>query len=674
MDEKKARPKKKLPFANLVFKEKQVKKLSKLIQIDEEELRGKNLASIAEEYKHTIDPMLITHVRVCGQVVKYDPTTGDELPVPFATVHVEDTDCHLIALYPFDSIWGWFYPFYCTREEITSVVTDACGRFCVWIPFFDIDWILKWRLKWICYPEIFNRPSIKDLLFKIIHELPPIIYKPPKPFPPWPDPPILMRYRDSIIRKANEFRLPEAGATLDSIVDKISTFGNKIEDLDLDRPAFREEMPPPLSHNLLEKMMRHIEASEQLREHENIANPHLDIERFIGPFLRCTGVLVPEIVTITDVPDITFRVTQDVDGDGTPETIYSEKFFQVRWDSLPSSGIKLYASEIALTGFDCDTPVIQSGDPAILYAGLMPLFNPAIPEDAYHDGSSGYARRPNRPRSGGLFSSSSSGLAETPFMGTLQLYGRNQAPNAKFYRVLYKVNGSSEVPFEFTWPLYRNVGGVLQKKNVAPDNNGWYPIIPLTENWHPPNLLMNWPTKTAGLYELRLQLGDNSKTSKLLTNPINIRVDTTKPSGQFTSLKWREVTGSWPSDSLSLICPVIKRPAGKDIEIKVAFTSSAKHLRSTRLTVSGCGAGSMTLTSPQDSAEHWHTTPTDNAFNNAATFLLSSTAPPGAYTFHLHVISRAFNPAGQDGYTQDWNYDPVHIWRWYNLPISIVDD
>jgi hypothetical protein len=38
-------------------------------------------------------------------------------------------------------------------------------------------------------------------------------------------------------------------------------------------------------------------------------------------------VLVPEWVPLVDVPDITFRVTQDVDGDGDEETIYSEGYY-----------------------------------------------------------------------------------------------------------------------------------------------------------------------------------------------------------------------------------------------------------------------------------------------------------------------------------------------------------
>jgi hypothetical protein len=36
--------------------------------------------------------------RVCGRVVKTDPVTG--VDHPFATVHVEDTDCNFFGLVP----------------------------------------------------------------------------------------------------------------------------------------------------------------------------------------------------------------------------------------------------------------------------------------------------------------------------------------------------------------------------------------------------------------------------------------------------------------------------------------------------------------------------------------------------------------------------------------------
>lgn len=74
--------------------------------------------------------------------------------MPWATVHVEDTDCSLFGYFPHGWPWSWFLPLLCRREEIATAVTDACGRFCVWIPRWEIDWILRFRREGICLPDI----------------------------------------------------------------------------------------------------------------------------------------------------------------------------------------------------------------------------------------------------------------------------------------------------------------------------------------------------------------------------------------------------------------------------------------------------------------------------------------------------------------------------------------
>jgi hypothetical protein len=115
---------------------------------------------------------------------------------------------------------------------------------------------------------------------------------------------------------------------------------------------------------------------------------------------------------LLDVPDITFRVTQDVDGDGDQDVIYAESHFDVRWNSGNIPDVTLYADPIAVAGLTCDTPEVPCENvPAITFAGLMPLVNPPAPAAPYHDAGSGeapnfalgYARRPNRPHPNGLF-------------------------------------------------------------------------------------------------------------------------------------------------------------------------------------------------------------------------------------------------------------------------------
>ena len=142
----------------------QARRLGQLSGVDEKQLAGLSVAEISDKLKWRIDPALLFFRRICGKVVKKDPLTGVEYPVPFATVIVEDTDCNLLAYFPPGWKWTWFYPLFCHRETLATVKTDACGRFCVYVPWFDIDWILRWRRERICFPEIFVRPSIDDLI------------------------------------------------------------------------------------------------------------------------------------------------------------------------------------------------------------------------------------------------------------------------------------------------------------------------------------------------------------------------------------------------------------------------------------------------------------------------------------------------------------------------------
>src|SRR5213075_2244094 len=99
---------------------------------------------------------------------------------------------------------------------------------------------------------------------------------------------------------------------------------------------------------------------------------------WIGPFLRCFDVFVPEFLPVFDIPDITFGVTQDVDGDGDEETIYSEGLFDVRWDAGPIPPVTLVADPMAFATPTCghQPPLGACAEPEIVVVGHMPLLNP----------------------------------------------------------------------------------------------------------------------------------------------------------------------------------------------------------------------------------------------------------------------------------------------------------
>lgn len=707
----------------LPLKSIQAQRLSNAAGISKDEIEGLNIAEISEKFRFDFDLTLLFFRKVCGQVVKTDPDTGIQHPVPFATVHVEDTDCNLLSYAPINSPYIWYFPLACQREVIATAVTDECGRFCVNIPRWDIDWILKWRRQRICFPDILIKPSIKDFLDDLIPRVPDI-------FPPGPDP---VPWEFDIDRAV----LDRARDTLgNSTVERIqqfhddAAFGQSTEQLQifLETPAFSKSLPPPLPDDISNNAQVCGKANDfarmskdaiQLISNEIKTTPEvlkslnrLQLDRFIGPFRRCFDIFVPQWTMINDIPDITFLVTQDVDGDGDEETIYSEGYFDVRWNSGDIPDVTLEASQIALesplSATTCKAPGdIPCEEPEIVMAGLMPLHNPPADPIPYHDQTSGYARRPNRPHPTGGFAvpplpspPPANLLATAPFTDTIQLYGCNEHTGAKYYRLRYKYNASAPKTFTgHSWKVFRWVGspGHLEVKSVSPDANGWYEVLPIAEQWLPSHLLLSWPTTgyQNGLYDVYMELGNNSKNVIHSTSEIGIRVDntwrgnnSTSAVAKFTSLRWRHVgEGAADWQSLLVSCPVIRRDAGKDVEVEASVDVAAPHMRSILLWGSGCGGNHPQLTGALPAhwetyagtrgMKHWHRSAFDNSFNNSLTpslFVIGSTAQSGVYSFHLRAHSRAFNPAGSDaGFNLDWHYNPVFNRAHSDIQIAVVD-
>ncbi|MBI3972354.1 MAG: hypothetical protein HY332_13830 [Chloroflexi bacterium] len=671
----------------------QAERLAHLTDLRVEEIVDSTIAKLSDQLRWRIDPELLFFRRVCGRVVKKDPLTGIEYPVPGATVHVEDTDCSFLWFYPEGWIWGWFFPLFCRREEIATAVTDSCGRFCVLIPRWDIDWILRWRRERICLPDILVKATFRDLL----EELPPIFqerlpFRPPRPEP---DPPLpLFRDGGLILEQVERLVGRDIAGKLAAHQDMAALGAStKVRQQLLDSPAFAEPPPPPIPSDVKRIVADYQgrqgqqgqaaqEAVAALAAQLRVDSPllqRLDLTRYIGPFRRCWDIFVPEWSLQLDVPDITFRVTQDVNGDGTEEEIYSESHFDVRWNSGPIPDVTLYASQIALVAPSCVPVDVPCQEPAIVMAGFMPLRNLPAPEDPYHDAAGGYARRPNRPHPSGFYADPPPNpLAKSPFCDDLHLRGCNTRAGAQFYRLRYSFNGGPVVPFVgLTWQQFRWVGspGHLEVLTVTPDSNGWYAILIPADGWMDPHLLLNLRSGfyQDGLYQVDMQLGDASKNPIHTIPQVGIRIDNSTPTAHL-AVSWRVAgTGTW--QSLASVCPVVERPPGAAVEFRVQVNASATHLRSISLTAGGCGAQSPVLTSavpPTWEAlttpggtfglRHWHTDPdTDNSASHTHIFQLASSAPQGVYSFRLSAYGRAFNPAGWDnGDESAWNYDPAY--------------
>lgn len=690
----------------------QAERLGALNDVAAEELSGLTVAQIGEKFRFRIDPMLLFFRRICGKVVKKDPVTGIEYPVAYATVHVEDTDCSFLGYFPATARYAWYFPFKCRREVIATVKTDKCGNFCVYVPRWDIDWILKWRKERLCFPVIFERPSLAD----IIEELLP---REPIPRPgPDPDPGPLLRHDRGQLLAAVEQRLGrDTARRLGVVLSRLSFGASTVDALALlQDDAFEAPLAPPLPSEF-----RMVDHGIDTRKGASGATPWLsmagvraslgsrlkmdaealrdfDLRQFIGPFRRCIDICLPEWVPIIDIPDITFRVTQDVDGDGVEETIYSEGFFKVRWDAGNLPPVKLIASPIAISIPDCGEIIdIPCGNvPAIYRAGRMPVRGDA----SMYDPVAGYALRPNRPHpAGNPVDPLPNPDAQSPFYGVVPIYGCvDVGTKATQYRLLDSFNGGPFLPvLNHAWWVTRlDASGTLtQYYHVLPAANGWYDIaIPKGANpndWEPPKLVLDWNTYQAGngKHVLRIELGSGGVplAPQPATDTVAFNVDNSYPTTTF-QVEYRR-NGAGPFLPLLFPCPVVNRGAlPQNLEFRVTFTASAKHLRDVSMGGGGCGGGEIAYVSgapagwfPAPSLNptgvaHWHETPGDNSVAVTAFFNLDASALQGTYSFSAWAASRAFNPAGGDtGHLQTpmYEYDPSDIHVTPSFLFSVIN-
>ena len=95
-----------------------------------------------------------------------------------------------------------------------------------------------------------------------------------------------------------------------------------------------------------------------------------------------------------EVPDISFEVTQDVDGDGDDDVIYRSYFDLSYGGADPYVTIEASQIAVSLRSPLCvPSPPCDEGDVAIQRAGLMPIES----APAYFDASSGFAVRRSSP-------------------------------------------------------------------------------------------------------------------------------------------------------------------------------------------------------------------------------------------------------------------------------------
>jgi len=685
----------------------QAQRLGALSNIDAKPLVGLTVEQISEKFRFTIDPMLLFFRKICGKVVKKDPVSGIEYPVAYATVNVEDTDCSFLGYFPLGSIYSWYFPFNCHREIIGTVKTDKCGNFCVYVPRWDIDWVIQWRKQRLCFPVIFQRPSLADILRDLLRERVRI----PIPIPD-PDPgPLLQLDRGQLLATVEQKLGRDIAKRLGVALSRLSVGADTTEAASLlEADAFEEPLAPPLpaefrmvdystkkkgdqaTPRLTMDGVRSTLSTQLKLDAKALAN--LDLRQFIGPFRRCIDIFVAEWTPIIDIPDITFSVTQDVNGDGVEETIYSEGFFKVRWDAGNLGPIKLIASSIAISIPECGEIIdIPCGNiPAIYRAGRMPVRG----DLTMYDPVNGYAVRPNRPHpSGNPVDPLPNPNAETPFHGVVPVYGCvDVGTKATQYRILDSFNGGPFLPvLNQAWWVTRldPTGTITQYYYVTADSSGWYSIvIPKGANpndWEPEKLVLDWNTSQFGngQHVLKIELGSGGAplAPQPATDTVAFHVDNSYPVTSF-QVEYRK-NGVGPFQPLVFPCPVVNRGVvPQDLEFRVTFAASANHLRDVSVGGGGCGAGDITYTSgaPGDwfptatSVAHWHETPGDNSVSITAFFNLDASAAQGTYSFGAWAASRAMNPAGGDpGHllVPMYEYDPSDIHVTPSFLFSVIN-
>jgi hypothetical protein len=292
-------------------------------------------------------------------------------------------------------------------------------------------------------------------------------------------------------------------------------------------------------------------------------------------------------------------------------------------------------------------------------------------EPDYHDETSGYALRVNRPRPSGLPTGPQAPEGETPYARTLQLSGCVRTEeDARYYRVRYAYEGADPVSFtNVSWTAAVMGGGPPVR--VQPVDGEWYDIAVL-DTLVEPNWLFNWNTRRGedGHYTLYLDVADASMNVLETSEPMSFVVDNRGPTLALGRIQWAEGGSTPPSGGWQTIvepgaaattCPKIVRSMTQNVWIRVSYTASATHLRDVSLGASGCSSSAQPEEDPTaDPRDYgiWHRNPAENTYAETGYFFIEPSDTSGSYEVVVSARSRAFNPAGSSGPGADWYVNP----------------
>lgn len=633
--------------------------------------------------KLQVDPGLIARipdyffnfVRVCGKVVKKDPKTGETCAVPGAVVKLYDVDFNFLSWSPVDwELFSWIYPFFIRRELLTTTTTNSCGEFCVFVPRFEIDAIIRWRKKLVCYPDFLLPIRWKDIIDKV----PSLIGKTPiGPIGPDPGPIERMGLSQKMGIRADGFTdmsklVSGSSSPLLSRTAMASTRSlGAMTNLSSSK-LFSNHMAPP-------KGLNADSISKRLRDPK-----HVEAILNVKPLMRwrCTTYYEPEIEFYYDVPDLSFEVTQKING--TDQIIYETGLLDIMWDlSGDLNNVVLEANELAYCSPLCDYTPPTCTSSGLVGVGILPI-------DPMFIDSDGYAKRANRPKplinplnpALGIVSDASRPDAKSPFCSTLFIAGcPDLEASAKYYKLYYQRDGDPvEHYFSEAWDMWKI--DTTEIVHVVPDGAGFYQILSPGDNYFPYHLVLNWPTGgyANGKYRLQLELFDGAKNSLGRKNNVFLYVDNNAPTILLPN--GIQITGDMGTNKTFIPgvdagCLTLTRKKGETLTVVIKTNISCSNLRDYGASLAWC-SGSVVAdvdgyspSHPWSPSTYWHQAVDDNAVSQTLRFVIPPSAPQGG--FYIYIEARARAQRALEGLETSWYVDPLYIWTPFTYPFAVID-
>jgi hypothetical protein len=226
-----------------------------------------------------------------------------------------------------------------------------------------------------------------------------------------------------------------------------------------------------------------------------------------------------------------------------------------------------------------------------------------------------------------------------------------------------------------SWSAATRPGQPRPVDRFSQDADGWIEIRD-ADTLAFPDWVLHWPTPPEGRYSLHVECGDDAGNVVGSSEKVAFKIDNVPCEVAFGQMEW-SVAGANDWQALPPGCPVIRRPRGAAIELRVPWSADSPHFRDAYLTFTGCAGSDITpvLAEPADDrpVRQWHESVYDTHGGSTATYGVGATSPEGAYTLRLHAWTRATHPDFDPGPSGDFRLPQSVVGRELWRAIAIVD-